>query len=714
MASDLTRPLKYETSPGDTDFFPSETDPTEDMVLSYGLAIQDSAVTILKNNTSSNLTFKDPVNGEVSLSELRVDNKVSVSASDLSAGYLQDKIQDGKGITASKINSGGTEQFKLSLGSHYLPLASTGVFQGAALSTGAGAAEYSISSGDGLIVDTSTFPNTNVTSITITAKNNITPTNIATNPVTYVMITSADTVLELTTFPTETQRRDNIFLGVVVHSDNTTVSVVNNLPDVGLDISAQLRDVMTGLGFFSLSGNVISSNGANLSIDKAAGTAFKSGANFHPSGQKAPHTVTLAQQVLATFRYRNQDSSEGSDITLIDPTTYDNGGTTAAIGGSNNQATIQKIYVFPSNIIRIQRGQEIFSTIQDAIAAIGKEAFVIEPNAQFFQASKFGEAGSVGASISTLQKSYDNSINPEILTDSTRGAVDFRRGSAADTDGVISVQNNSGTVNFGVKGTGEIQGFLNHTSDKFTKASHLFSVNDTVRWIGPNREDFSAAQANTNDNAEADGVISIVDDIDNFTVTYQGLVDTFSNLTAGQVYFLSEDTAGSVVTTAPTINKPIYKAISGSEVIVNIARTIDQTLDVSGGDVQGPVSNTADGNVALFNGTTGKIIKDSGVLLQSLSTLPYITLSSTQTLNTTTHWRLKVDTSGGDVTLTLPLSANGPWTIYITKSTTDNNKVIVQRQGSDTINGVTDVEWNTDYATYSFTPDGGSLWILEG
>ena len=41
----------------------------------------------------------------------------------------------------------------------------------------------------------------------------------------------------------------------------------------------------------------------------------------------------------------------------------------------------------------------------------------------------------------------------------------------------------------------------------------------------------------------------------------------------------------------------------------------------SGGDVDGPASNTADNNVAVYNGTTGKIIKDSTVLISNIPTM---------------------------------------------------------------------------------------------
>ena len=54
----------------------------------------------------------------------------------------------------------------------------------------------------------------------------------------------------------------------------------------------------------------------------------------------------------------------------------------------------------------------------------------------------------------TLQQAYTNSLTGEILTDATRGAVDFRRGSAADTDNVVAVQNNAGTTTFSVTGNG--------------------------------------------------------------------------------------------------------------------------------------------------------------------------------------------------------------------------------------------------------------------
>ena len=60
------------------------------------------------------------------------------------------------------------------------------------------------------------------------------------------------------------------------------------------------------------------------------------------------------------------------------------------------------------------------------------------------------------SSITNLQNSYNNSTpTPEILTDSTRGSVDFRVGSGSDFDNVVTFQSSATTINGYVKGSGE-------------------------------------------------------------------------------------------------------------------------------------------------------------------------------------------------------------------------------------------------------------------
>lgn len=116
--------------------------------------------------------------------------------------------------------------------------------------------------------------------------------------------------------------------------------------------------------------------------------------------------------------------------------------------------------------------------------------------------------------------------------------------------------------------------------------------------------------------------------------------------------------------------------------------------------------------------STGVVTKIANIpatpaIIDGLITLSVTAINSDTTLNTTTHRYIKVDTSGGDVTLTLPLSANGVWPYDIWKTSSDNNTVTVVRSGSDTISGDTSAFWHTEYAHSEFFPDGGTEWLIK-
>lgn len=375
---------------------------------------------------------------------------------------------------------GGSGEIKL--GPHYLSMASSGVYSGGLLSVSAPVdSNVTIGVTNGFVIDTSTFGIDTIltTAIEVTTPIVFTPTNIATQNVTYVGINSSGVQIEWNALPTPEQRRDNIFLGVAVHSNRTTVEFVNNLQDVSSDVTGQLHDLSRYLGYFNIEGNGVGANGVSLSFDKALGKAFKTGVNFEVN-PKDPDTNYLPAKVLSDFRYRTQTGLEGANINVIDPTSYDLGGVVTSIGGSNNQTTIQRIYVFASNQIRVQYGQEIYSSFSDAVDAVGKESFVTESNikenglllcslvvkkgctdlsvtsdARFFQAGRFGEIGSVGSTATgTLQTAYNNSINPEIETNATLGALTLKRGSALDSDNVLEVSNGVGSVTSSITGSG--------------------------------------------------------------------------------------------------------------------------------------------------------------------------------------------------------------------------------------------------------------------
>jgi len=79
-----------------------------------------------------------------------------------------------------------------------------------------------------------------------------------------------------------------------------------------------------------------------------------------------------------------------------------------------------------------------------------------------------------------LQNSYNGSIPPEILTAPGIDAVIFRRGTAADTDNVVVVQNNAGTTKLAFTGDGRLYGTaLHNNAGPVTGATNQYVTSGT-------------------------------------------------------------------------------------------------------------------------------------------------------------------------------------------------------------------------------------------
>lgn len=355
---------------------------------------------------------------------------------------------------------------------------STGVKTGGVLSTGAGSDEYTIEDGTGQIVTSEGV----VTTVAWSGKSNIIPTNLGTHLISFVAIDSSGDVVEQTVRFSNVQARTLIVLGVVIHVNLTTVDTVNNEQHVAYNTGSQLFDLFEGLGFFNVSGNLFSPNGSNLTMDKSTGVMFAAGSNY-PNDADNPHPLTLASLAALSFQYRFSDGSNGVTGTAFDPANLDDGAGGLTALSADKKWGVSRIYSFTSNNVKIQRGVEEFGSKAKAIAGISAEAYITEPSiaangllrgwlvhkknvtdlsdtdkALFIEAGKFGAGTQSGGSLGAtdLQGAYDNSLSPEILTDSTRGALSIKRGSSADTDNVLEVLNGAGTTVFQVTGEGKV------------------------------------------------------------------------------------------------------------------------------------------------------------------------------------------------------------------------------------------------------------------
>lgn len=347
--------------------------------------------------------------------------------------------------------------------------ASTGVLTGGILTTGAGAAQFSISDGTGQIIDSDGTS----TAVSWSGKTNITPTNIASQNITFIGIDSAGNVVQSSTRFTGTQNRTIIALGVAVHVDRTTVDAVNNEHNPAFNIGNQLGDLYDSIGFFNISGNVYSANGANLNINKSVGVIGGHGVNYYNDIDN-PHKLTLAALTALTFQYRFSDGSNGVTGIEIDPLNLDDGAGGLTALSNNNKWSVQRIYSFTSNNVKIQRGVEEYSSVEEAIAGIGSNAYVTEPSiaangllrayliikkgctslndsntARFISASKFQDSISgTGSTATNLQGAYNNSTTPQIVLDATGGALTLRDASTPIGANLFEVQDNSGATDY--------------------------------------------------------------------------------------------------------------------------------------------------------------------------------------------------------------------------------------------------------------------------
>jgi hypothetical protein len=372
--------------------------------------------------------------------------------------------------------SGTTKQFDV--GMETFEAASTGVESFAGFTITGGNTTFTIGAGEGHVVDHVTDTYSSVTWSAITGQSPATSSGV-----TWVYMDRTGTPSITTSSPTPTLVRDYILLGRVITVAGL-ITVARSIPSTILYPTNAVFDLASSIGPFNVSGNVLSANGANLNVNKTAGIIYTQYANFAAS-IKDPSQLSIASGTPMTFQYVTQlNGSNSADTTAVVPGSYDVAGTVTAIAGSSNQATNQYIYVFANGSILIQYGQTVYSTLSAAIAAIGTETRVVYPsapgngvligvlsvtkgatalndaaNARFSAVSRFGDSavGGSGATNTTLQQAYNNNTSePEILTDSTRGAVSLRRGSAADTDTVLSVENGAGTSNASIAGTGLI------------------------------------------------------------------------------------------------------------------------------------------------------------------------------------------------------------------------------------------------------------------
>lgn len=372
-------------------------------------------------------------------------------------------------------------------------------------------ATFSVSAFTGKIVNNSTVPAT-VTNINFAGANNVTPMYFRT----ILYVNTAGSLIQFngaTSDLSPLQRVDNIFIGLVVYSGGV-VQVVQTTPDIEYAIDnrfaalgAKLRNINEG--------NNISPNGANLQINKGAGTTWRLGSNFATNRKVPDETVDVAQTPIPAgvnlIGYRNGSGgwSYQPFTGSITPDIYDNN-TGIPVAVSNNKFTNIRDYFFNgTNTHVFYLGRAEYSTLEAAVAVAEKPDAIVDPatsvgsligtisvqkgvtaltNPLTYQITQGprqqGGASSGGTSgTQNLQSTYLNSLTPQITTTPALGAVSIRNGSASDANNIFTGQNIAGTNTFSVTGAGNITGgtYNGYTPENISnKATDFTTVNNTL------------------------------------------------------------------------------------------------------------------------------------------------------------------------------------------------------------------------------------------
>lgn len=184
-------------------------------------------------------------------------------------------------------------------------------------------------------------------------------------------------ITQQATPPTNEQRRTHIFLGVTAQVGGVII-VDQSLPVILQQPADQFTDLLTSLGAFSISGNRISPNGANLMFNQTSGQLFSQAFNHFAGAVQTndPHVSTTIAQTPSFFRHVTQSSPTFGPLeSILDVANYDVGGVVTPVGGGAGSSTIHRVYLFPNNTateqLVIQYGQTVYSSLANARAAIG-------------------------------------------------------------------------------------------------------------------------------------------------------------------------------------------------------------------------------------------------------------------------------------------------------------------------------------------------------
>ena len=231
-------------------------------------------------------------------------------------------------------------------------------------------------------VDTWTDPeNPVITKVSLPQDAGIAPQFLTTGVKSVITMSKLGVITQFEEIPSGEDAREYISLGIIVHTNLTTISSISNATQGNSNnIPGTFADFREAFGIINISGNEFSVK-TLLQLKKSEGIAFALSQNFK-ANPKNPNKVTTAaadpQSLILTYQDGLGDWTIAA-ASSVDPANYDDGsGTLAAV--SVNNWTIQPIWLATgSGTVVVGYGQKIYATIEDAIHGLSVDDPIVNP-----------------------------------------------------------------------------------------------------------------------------------------------------------------------------------------------------------------------------------------------------------------------------------------------------------------------------------------------
>lgn len=257
---------------------------------------------------------------------------------------------------------------------------STSVYYGGEISINIDPAKFDIEAGRAVFVDNYTDPSAPAVVFTEWSKQiGVTVDNIATQLVTFVTVNSSGAFIQSNIANTNSDNRDTVELGVLVHENLTSVSQAKSLANWNKDVDLKVLDMSGALGRINVNGNVYTYNGANLRIDKSAGEIFAINSNY--DNKETPNnTISEAETAITFLTARGGTPSGIGQSQDIDTVNYDPLGAGVLTPIPTDAVTSHGIFFSPeTGLTIVHYGQFLYDTLKEAIDGWEKATYTVIP-----------------------------------------------------------------------------------------------------------------------------------------------------------------------------------------------------------------------------------------------------------------------------------------------------------------------------------------------